>query len=128
MDFLDLINPREEYYFTGYYYDTIPPKQNDGKKVFNYRQINPYSKTFALVVGAIQDDEEVTAIKTQDNLDWRIKGYVSTQNGQMYIIDQIIVDEQVRGYEEAVRISKKSTITVYNLRLVRVDNPWGIGT
>lgn len=127
MDFLDLIKPRGDYYFTGYYYDHIPKNAEDGREVFNYKQIDPYSRTFAMVMNTVQTDEKITAIKTRDNLNWQTKGYISTQNGEMWIIDQIIVDEQIHGYEQAVRLMRTPAVTEYLLRLVWVKNPWGVG-
>lgn len=127
MDFLDMINPRDDFFFTGFYYERMPKTQDDGREVFNYRHINPYSRTFAMMMSAVQNDEQVTAIKTHDDLKWRTKGYVSTQNGQMWIIDQVIMDEQIPGYEQSARITKTPASTEYILRLVRVENPWGIG-
>lgn len=131
MDFLDLINPSPDYYFTGYYYSRKPkpseaPELN--REIFHYKQINPYSRTFGVIMGTVRLDEETYAIKTHDDCNFKVKGYISTQDGKMWIIDQILHDEQVPGTEEALRIFKKPVQSEYLMRLLRVDNPWEVET
>ena len=46
MDFIDLLDPRDDYWFTGYYYPKRPQNAEDGKAEFKYRHMSPYSRVF----------------------------------------------------------------------------------
>lgn len=126
MDFLDLLDPRDDYYFTGYYYPKRPQNADDGKEIFRYRQVNPYSRRFAKILDNIRSDEEICTLKTEDECDFRIKGYISTQDGKFWQIKNIDHSEQTRGTEETVRILKTSPHVEINMLLIRVYNPWEI--
>lgn len=131
MDILDLLNPRNEYYFTGYYYPRKPKPTEPpdlGRVTFSYRQVNPYSRTFATVMNTVRLDTETYAIRTNEDCGFKNKGFISTQDGKFWVIDEIIHDEQVPGTEEALRLFKNVVQSEYIMRLVKMDNPWGIGT
>jgi hypothetical protein len=128
MDMLDLLNPKNDYYFTGYYYPHYPSTPEDGRVTFNYRQINPYSRAFATVMNTVRLDAETYAIRTNEDCGFEIKGYISTQDGKFWLIEEIIHNEQVPGAEEALRLFKSVVQSEYLMRLVKMDNPWEVAT
>ena len=72
-------------------------------------------------------DKSTYSLKTKTPLEWKVNGYVSTQDGEFFQITEIITDGQTRENEEALRLFKKALGREYTIRLLRVDNPWGIG-
>lgn len=126
MDFIDLLDPRDEYWFTGYYYPKRPQNAEDGKAEFKYRHMSPYSRVFDKVLEQIRLDNETCTIKTEDDCNFKNKGYISTQDGEFWQIREIIHNEQTRGSEEALRLFKVSPHAEYDMLLVRVFNPWEI--
>ena len=127
MDFLDLLNPKTEYYLTGYYYPYYPSTPEDGRVTFNYKQVNPYSRAFGTVLDNVRLDNETYALKTNEDCGFKIKGFISTQDGAFWSIAEIVHNEQVPGAEEALRFFKTVVQSEYLIRLIRADNPWEIG-
>ena len=72
-------------------------------------------------------DSERYSIKTCDDCGFKINGYISTQNGLFWVIEDIIHDEQTAGNEEALLQWKTAVKTEFVIRLRRVDNPFEIG-
>lgn len=130
MDFLDLLNPKTDYYLTGYYYAKKPKPADPpdiGRITFAYRQINPYSRAFGTVLDNIRLDSETYAIKTNEDCGFKINGFISIQDGSFWTIAEIVHNEQIPGAEEALRLFKSPVQSEYLIRLIRMDNPWEIG-
>lgn len=133
MSVLNFLKLRDDEYMTGYYYDfkpdpthTIEEQLEEGRKVFRYSKAENQRKNYDTFMN-MRSDSATYAIKTSDDCGFKIGGYVSTQNGLFWIIQEIILDEQVDGNEEAFMMWKKPIKTEFLLRLSRVDNPWEIG-
>ncbi len=126
--FLDFMTPKDDEFMTGYYYERRPVSPDDGRQKFFYSRLDPYARVFDTALGTMRLDRQTYSLKTRTNLDWKVKGYISAQNGRFFQIVEILEDEQVRGSEEVLRLFKRAPETEYTIRLVRVDNPWGIGT
>ena len=64
-------------------------------------------------------------IKTKEHLEWRNNGYILTMDGRLCRI--ISVTEDVRAASLEARAMFAIPIgTEFVIRLVEVDNPWGI--
>ena len=126
--YLNFMTPKDDGFMTGYYYERRPVSPDDGRQKFRYSRLDPYSRVFDTTIGRLRIDRETYSLKTHQNLNWKVKGYISAQNGKFFQIVEVLEDEQVRGSEEVLRLFKRAPETEYTIRLVRVDNPWGIGT
>lgn len=131
MSVLDLLKPHDDEYMTGYYWEKAPRPdqiQEQGRQTFRYSKTSAKQRTFNTVLQNMRLDTERYTIKTYDDCGFKVNGYISTQNGLFWIIEEIIHDEQSAGNEEALLAWKHAIKTEFIIRLRRVDNPWGIGT
>lgn len=125
-DTLDLMNPKPDYTHTGTYYADRPDSPAVGGTEFNYKPVNPYSKTWRAIFSNMQAEARETAIETDDHCNFKTGGgYVSLQDGCLYAIQQVMADE-TRAPKQAFRIFGIAVGTTYLLRLMQVDNPWGV--
>lgn len=116
---------------TGYYWDKSPrpnQTQEQGRQTFYYAKASAHQRTFNTVMQNMRLDTERYTIKTCDDCGFKVNGYISTQNGLFWVIEEVIHDEQTNGNEEALLTWKTALKTEFIIRLRRVDNPWGIGT
>lgn len=130
MGALDFFKPRDDEYMTGYYWDKKPQKgavMENGRQTFHYSKASAKEKQFNTVMQNMRLDSERYSIKTCDDCGFKVNGYISTQNGLFWTIEDIIHDEQTAGNEEALLMWKNAVKTEFILRLRRVQNPWGIG-
>ena len=126
--FLDFLTPKDDEYMTGYYYERRPVSPDDGREKFFYSRLDPYSKVFDTALGQLRIDRETYSLKTRTGLNWKVKGYVSAQDGRFFQITEVLENNQPRGSEEVLRLFKRAPETEYTVRMIKVDNPWGIGT
>ena len=127
MGILNFLTPKDDEYMTGYYYERRPKSPDDGRMKFRYSRLDPYSRVFDTALGQMRLDRETYSLKTRTSLPWKVKGYISAQNGKFFQIAEVLENEQPRGSEDVLRMFKRAPETEYTIRLVCVDNPWGIG-
>ena len=123
-----MISSKDDEFMTGYYYERRPVSPEDGREVFTYSRLDPYSRVFDTQLGQMRIDRETYSLKTKTNLSWKVKGYISAQNGKFFQIVEVLTNEQPKGSEDVLRLFKRAVETEYTIRLIKVDNPWGIGT
>lgn len=134
MGLLNFLAPKDDEFMTGYYYERRPDPTNDkdtengNRQTFRYSRLDPYSHVFDTVLGQMRLDRTTYSLKTRTGLPYKIKGYISTQDGRFWQIVEVLANTQPKGTEEVLRLFKRAPETEYTLRLVEVDNPWGIGT
>lgn len=128
MGILNFLTPKDDEYMTGYYYERRPASPDDGRMKFRYSRLDPYSRVFDTALGQMRLDRETYSLKTRTSLPWKVKGYISAQNGKFFQITEVLENDQPRRSEEVLRLFKRAPETEYTIRLVCVDNPWGIGT
>lgn len=128
MGILNFLTPKDDEYMTGYYYERRPKSPDDGRMKFRYSRLDPYSRVFDTALGQMRLDRETYSLKTRTSLPWKVKGYISAQNGKFFQIAEVLENDQPRGSEEVLRLFRRAPETEYTIRLVCVDNPWGIGT
>lgn len=124
-DALDILNPRERFSAEGTYWDERPDSADQGgSKKFNYEFVSPYSKTYRVAFGAMQNFEAgETTVRTNDDVGFKNGGFVMLQNGQLYTVLQVATDFQAAS-KQALRFLGVPLGTEYVIRMVSVDNPW----
>lgn len=128
MDILsEFCSRKSEEVLSGKYYKFYPKSYSDNPIKFNYDILDPETKEYKnLMTNLITTDGGKLAIKTRASIDFMIKGYVLTQDGKMWQIDQSTenpINEQSKG---ALRFFVDTAQTERHLRLLRVDNPMDI--
>ena len=124
-DILDILNPKTRFTATANYY---PEPVNCTEVValqFNYEYVNSFSNTYRRLFANIQGVAGEVAIRTDDQIAYEINGIVITQDSQAFKIIQVEKDYQAAN-KQAMRVLGTPISTEYVLRLVSVDNPWGI--
>lgn len=125
-DSLDLFTPRGRYTATGSYYKETFDSPEEGAQKFNYEYVDPLSRSYRRLFGNIQSFEAgETAIRTNDQLDYKVGGVVVTQDGQIFKIKQVAKDFQ-DAPKQVLRLFGTPVSVTYLLRLVTIKNPWGI--
>lgn len=128
MSILDFLTPKDDEYMSGYYYERRPKSPDDGRMPFTYSRLDPFTRTFDTELGQMRLDRSTYSLKTRTTIPWKVKGYISTQDGGFFQIVEILEDNQPRGSEEVLRLFKRAPETEYTIRLIKADNPWGIGS
>lgn len=123
-----MISSKDDEFMTGYYYERRTVSPEDGRAIFKYSRLDPYSRAFDTQLGQMRIDRETYSLKTKTGLNWKVNGYISTQNGKFFQIVEVLTNEQPKGSEDVLRLFKRAVETEYTIRLIKVDNPWGIGT
>lgn len=129
MSVLDFLKENDDEYMTGYYYEKAPkPGQMQAPpQKFHYAKATARQRIFGTVMTNLRLDTERYTVRTCDDCGFKIGGYVSTQSGLFWLIEEVTHDEQTDGNEEALLMWKEAVKTEFVLRMRRVDNPWGIG-
>lgn len=124
-DILDIMNPKTTFTATANYYPEPVNGPDVGAQQFNYEYVNPFSNTYKRLFANIQGVAGEVAIRTDDQIKFKINGIVITQDRQAFKIIQIEKDYQAAN-KQVMRIFGTPVSTQYVIRLVSVDNPWGI--
>lgn len=136
MDYLDLMQGKFYQLETGKYYKKLPTARVPEKTIrqdpdtvgipFDYETLDPTEWHYKQLLQNIIDAQGATVtIKTKSALEWRNNGYIVAMSGTLYRI--ISVTEDVRAASaEARALFAVPVGTDYVIRLVEVDNPWGI--
>lgn len=125
MDYLDIANPKHNFTATASYYAEPVDGPDTGARKFNYEYVNPYSSTYRRVFANIQGAAGDVAIRTDDQLDYRVNGIVILADGTAFKILQVERDYQAPP-KQAFRLFATPVSTQYVIRMVSVPNPWGI--
>ena len=125
-DILNLLNPKPQYPATGKYYKERPISPDDGAESFNYGYVSTYSNTYRRLFGNMQGNEGQTVIRTDDQCNFAVHGFIITQDGKAFEILQVETDRQAAP-PQAMRLFSTPVSTEYVIRLIAIDNPWGIG-
>lgn len=126
-DSLDLFTPRSRFTATGTYWEDRPDSAvSDGGKKFNFEYVSPYSKTYLVAFGNMQNFESgETAVRTNDDIGFKNGGYIMLQDGRLYVILEVSTDFQAAN-KQALRFLGVPLSTQYVIRMVNVPNPWGV--
>ena len=124
-DTLDLMNPKARFTATANYYKETFDDPSDGAQQFNYEYVNPFSNTYRRLFSNIQTAAGEVAIRTTDQLNFVVGGFVITQDGKAFSVLQVEKDYQAAN-KQVMRLFGTPVSVEYVLRLTEVENPWGI--
>lgn len=128
---LDLNAPRAQYTARGSYYKREPNDLTEGAQTFSYEYLDLYSRTYSVLFGGVQAVAGEQAIRTRDRLDLQrdergeVGGIVITGDGRAFKVIQSQRDYS-RAPKQAFRIFGMPVGYTTALRLVEIDNPWGL--
>lgn len=137
MDFLDILEGRYYKTHTGRYFERLPGTVaypttieqiyaiEEGQD-FDYEVVDPTAWRYKQIISNLADTTAADAtIKTCEALSWQVKGYVVLDTGRLMLITQVIEDVSA-AEREAARLMPIPVGTEYILRLMEVENPWGL--
>ena len=119
MDILDFLENKDGYFCKGYYrkFKDSPPQY------FTYKIITNENKRFDNLVGNLMNVANTMAIQTPFNIEFEVNGYVTTQDGNLYLIETVQKDTK---NTRALMYFRESAKTEYILGLLKQENPMGI--
>lgn len=127
MDFLsEFLSEKSREFLTGTYYKRRPVTMGDGGETFTYENIDAHTREYKTIIGTLLVEGRTAAIKTRSNIEFKVKQYIVTQDGQLWEINLVTENPQVKETEEALRIFKTTAKTEKIIRLVGVENPKGL--
>ena len=133
MDFLDILSGRFYQTNPANYYENLPtpeifpadPSESVEPEPFDFEFVDPTEWHYKQLLGGLIDREAATAtIKTRDAIRFRQSGYV-TFDSRLFAILSVTQDTRSAN-REAMRYTPVPLGTEYILRLVEIENPWGI--
>ena len=125
-DFLSLLTVKGEEVLKGTYYARRPITPEDAGIRFSYDILNEPRSSYANILGTLNTVSSTQTIKTNDLCGFKVKGYCVTQDGGLWQIQEIEKRLLAKKNKQALRIIQKTIETEYVLRMVEVDNPWGL--
>ena len=125
-DFIDMIVNTGDEYLTGVFYKRRPMSKEDGGVTFRYKQLDINAKVFGKVFGEIRNDRTTYAIKTNDDCNFIVGGYIETQNGLLWEISEMITNEEIEGGNETLRWFKTAKNAEISIRMVQVDDLYNL--
>lgn len=137
MNYIDIISGRAGETFTGgRYYAELPildapspgePIPDISPKSFTYEYVNPDERRYTSVLAnVISQDGADTTVKTRAPHEFMPNSYVTLRDGKLYQIRSVVIDTTDIP-KQAARILLLPRGTAKILRLLRIDDPWGIG-
>ena len=137
MDLLDLIIPKKQYANIGKFFEERPEVKGGGIEI-SYEEVYPLTQNVMTVFGNVLGVDGALTIRTATELTIDSKNLseyitvhkvmqrarIQTQDGRMFMIDQVVKEIQEQKGE---RLPFKIPVgQSYLLRLIPVDNGWGI--
>lgn len=119
MDILDFIENKDGYFFKGYYRKF----KDSAPQYFTYKIISNANEKFDSIINNLMRVSNSMVIQTPFNINFEINGYVSTQEGELYMIETLQKDTK---NSRALTFFRESARTEYVLGLIKQDNPMGI--
>lgn len=124
-DSLDIFNPRARFTVTGILYAKRPEVEGGGER-FRYEYVNPYSATYRRLFSNVQGESGEVAIRTNDAIAPVVnKSYILLSDGKLYKVAQVEVDYPAAS-KQSMRMIGVPVGTELVIRLLRVENPWGV--
>ncbi len=124
MDFLDLMEIKDEEVFNGKYYKERPITPLDSAIPFKYEVVDPNDKAYSKILNNLEADNATHSIKTNTFCGFEINGYVITHEGYLWQISSVTVLPSKN--KQAYRYLTHAVGTEYLIRLIRVENPMGL--
>ena len=119
-----LFEPRGTQFYTGMYYEKKPTIENREQGVkFNYERISDKAASYEQPIRNLLTRKKTLTISTTAPIRWKVGGYVLTQSGQMWVVQDLSEDEPINPQ---VAYFLRRNLESAKLTLVEVDNPLGL--
>lgn len=125
MDFLDLLHIKDEEVLSGTYYARRPKTPQDSGVPFEYDIVSEPRSNYGNIISNLNGVLSYQTIRTNDLVDFKVKGYCVTQEGGLWQIEEITKQLVTTNNKQALR-NIKQIETERILRMIEVDNPWGL--
>lgn len=125
MDFLDLLHIKDEEVLTATYYARRPKTPQDSGVQFDYDIVSEPRSNYGNIISNLNGVLSYQTIRTNDLVDFKVKGYCVTQEGGLWQIEEITKQLVTTNNKQALR-NIKQIETERILRMIEVDNPWGL--
>ena len=133
MDYLDIAQGRYFQTQAARYYRVLPtpqakdvPSHEQDPQPFEYEALDPTEWHYRQLLQNLIDKEAASfTIKTKTRLLWRVGAQIVTMDGRLYKIISVTEDVSASS-RQARRMFAVPLGTEYVLRLVEVENPWGV--
>ena len=125
MDILDFLTEKDDDFYQGTFYPRRPKTTQDEGYAFNYDEVDNNSAMIENVANSLETTAQRYTISTVERFNFNLKGYVVTQDGNLWQIEA----KQTKPYKaqkEAFRLWKNPPRTQTILRLIMVENSWGL--
>ena len=116
-----MLKPQEGYVLTGTYRE----KYKDEPTYFEYDVVDSPRWNFGELINNLIRDESACVIRTMSPLEWKVNGFVITQDGHAWRITEKIKHATTKN-KDALRIVRENPSAEWVLGLVQVDNPMEI--
>ena len=123
-DLLDFLRVRDKEFLTGTYYPVIPTNPTDDGERIHYEEVSGQDKQYAKLLENLEADKVTYVIKTDEEIDFKINGYVATQDGELWQISAILKQSTNYETQDVLRILRASVKTEKIIRLIQIENPW----
>ena len=123
-DYIDILDiesgGRDEFVLSGSYRDNL----KDKGEYFEYDIVDMPNKSFGSVINNLIDSVNNIVIKTKYNLKFKIKGYIVTQDDELWQIERVLKDTTKN--KENLRVLKDNPSAEFVIGATRVANPMGL--
>ena len=126
LDLISLLQGKYEKTFTGTYYSELPLSYGNVGIKFDYEITEQSESKNQMVIGNISTQTKTVTVKTNDLLDFKIKGYVALDDGTLYMIESIKENIEKATAAESFRLLNSTVCAEYELKLTEHDNLWGL--
>lgn len=125
MDILDFLTEKDEDYFLGTFYPKRPKTTQDKGYEFDYNETDNRVATVENLANSLETTAQRFTISTVERLKFVVKGYVVTQDGNLWQIES----KQTKPYKaekEAFRLWRDPPRVEIILRLILVEDGWAL--
>ncbi len=127
MGYLKFMTDRSEEVLKGTYYKVIPQKPTDEGSRFTYQIVDQSDKTYSKMLDGLEAPLKTMTIRSDDRqCGFEIKGYIVSQDGQLWQISGVIEAPANENTMQALRRHVRTIQSRYIMRLIGVENPWEI--
>ena len=119
MNILNLLKKKNEYFYRANYrrYEDSAPQY------FTFKELSYPSEKYGNIIFNLMNSENSMVIATVWDLDYKINGFVCTQDGSLWQIQD--VQKDCKNSRSSIML-KSSTQCEFIIGLKKIDNPMGL--
>jgi hypothetical protein len=126
MGYLKYMTDRSEEVLAGTYYKVIPQKPTDSGERLASKIVNQTDTNYAKLLDSLEAPIKTMTISTDDRRGFEIKGYIVSQDGDLWQITGLVEAPANDNTMQALRRRVRTIQSRYIMRLIGVENPWEI--